>query len=429
MELAAALEQAWRRSDGIFALFASGLYHKRPIPLRNPLFFYEGHLPAFAYIQICRGVLGAPALHERFDALFARGIDPADEAAVPDLGALASRDEVRQYRNLVRARLREVLATADVSPSAPERLMKGGQIFHLVLEHELMHHETLMYMLPELEAVNKRPPPASAEPEAGPAGDSEHTVHVPAGQAVLGAARGSLPFGWDNEFERTVVDVPAFTIDACPVSNAGFLEFLRAGGYQQQRLWSDEGWAWVQRGPRERPHRWLPAAGGFRLRDTFEVIDLPPSWPAQVTHAEASAYARWRGARLPSEAEWQRAAYGDGEGPYPWGAAPPTEAHGNFGFRHRSRTPVGSFPAGRSRWGVLDLLGNGWEWTSTAFGPLPGFAVEPAYPVYSADFFDGKHYVMKGGGPFTDPSLLRPSFRNWFFWDYPYVDSAFRCVT
>ena len=90
--------------------------------------------------------------------------------------------------------------------------------------------------------------------------------------------------------------------------------------------------------------------------------------------------------------------------------------------------PVGSRPAGASAWGVQDLVGNGWEWTSTVFEPFPGFEPMPSYPVYSADFFDGKHYVMKGASPATAKELLRRSFRNWFRGNYPYVYATFRCV-
>ena len=172
-----------------------------------------------------------------------------------------------------------------------------------------------------------------------------------------------------------------------------------------------------------------------------------------VSHAEAAAYARWRDARLPTEAEYQRAAFGspDGERQYPWGSDRPrrqASTHGVFDFVPSSfgelaelatgrasgggfddPEPVGSHPAGRSAWGVDDLVGNGWEWTSTTFAPFPGFRAMASYPEYSADFFDGEHMVMKGASPVTAADLLRPTFRNWFRPRYPYVYATFRCVT
>jgi formylglycine-generating enzyme required for sulfatase activity len=163
----------------------------------------------------------------------------------------------------------------------------------------------------------------------------------------------------------------------------------------------------------------------------FETIPLPGAWPVYVTHAEATAYARWRGARLPTEAEFQRAAYGTPEGgerPFPWGDAAPDERHGLFDFHGWDPAPAGSHPDGRSAWGVADLVGNGWEWTRTPFAPFPGFRPMASYPEYSADFFDGEHFVLKGASPATAIELLRPTFRNWFRPRYPYVYATFRCV-
>jgi iron(II)-dependent oxidoreductase len=149
-----------------------------------------------------------------------------------------------------------------------------------------------------------------------------------------------------------------------------------------------------------------------------------------VSHAEASAFARWAGARLPTEGEFQRAAFGapGGERPQPWGPAAPTAQHGVFDFSSWEPEPVGTHPMGASAWGVDDLVGNGWEWTSTVFAPFPGFRAMASYPEYSADFFDGEHYVMKGASPATASGLLRPTFRNWFRARYPYVYATFRCA-
>jgi iron(II)-dependent oxidoreductase len=163
----------------------------------------------------------------------------------------------------------------------------------------------------------------------------------------------------------------------------------------------------------------------------FEMLPLPRSWPVFVSWAEANAYARWRGARLPSEGEYQRAAYGSDGGAdrrFPWGDAPPDIRRGVFDFSSWDPEPAGSHPAGRSAWGVDDLVGNGWEWTSTVFAPFPGFRPLPSYPEYSADFFDGEHVVLKGASPATARDLLRPSFRNWFRPRYPHVYATFRCA-
>jgi len=163
----------------------------------------------------------------------------------------------------------------------------------------------------------------------------------------------------------------------------------------------------------------------------FAELPLPETWPVYVSHAEASAYARWKERKLPSEAQFHRAAYGTPQGferEYPWGGEPPEVERGNFDFRRWDPAPAAPHPAGRSAFGVADLVGNGWEWTSTRFGPFPGFEPFPFYPGYSANFFDGKHYVSKGGSARTAACMLRRSFRNWFQPHYPYVYTGFRTV-
>jgi formylglycine-generating enzyme required for sulfatase activity len=163
----------------------------------------------------------------------------------------------------------------------------------------------------------------------------------------------------------------------------------------------------------------------------FEDIPLPPTWPVYVSQAEAKAYASWAGKSLPTEAEWQRAAYGAANGEereYPWGSEAPVEKFGNFDFARWSPAPVNAFPAGRSAFGVEGLLGNGWEWTSTEFGPYPGFEPFSFYRGYSADFFDGKHFVLKGGSARTAACMLRSTFRNWFQSHYQFAYTGFRCV-
>jgi formylglycine-generating enzyme required for sulfatase activity len=258
--------------------------------------------------------------------------------------------------------------------------------------------------------------------------------------ATLGQSREEpRPFGWDNEFGTQKIFVPGFSIDVFPVTNGEYLKFIRAGGYEDSKFWAPGDWEWRRRERLEHPVFWLPRSSSlasdpdtqWEYRAMFGIIPLPLSWPVYVSYAEASAFARWSGKQIPTEAQWHRAAYGTPEGAeqiYPWGVAPPDATRGNFHFARWDATSVDSHPAGSSAFGVSDLLGNGWEWTSTAFGPLPGFEAFPFYPGYSADFFDGKHFVMKGGSPRTDACMLRRSFRNWFQPHYPYVYATFRCV-
>jgi iron(II)-dependent oxidoreductase len=225
--------------------------------------------------------------------------------------------------------------------------------------------------------------------------------------------------------------VDGFSVDRHSVTNGDFLAFIEAGGYEDRRLWTEE--AWLARDPaRSHPLFWERGDDGeWRWRGMFESVPLPPDWPVYVTLFEAEAYARWRGERLMTEGEYQRAAFGTPGGEersLPWGEQRPDSTRGNFGFRRWDPAPAGSYPAGASAWGIHDLVGNGWEWTASPFEPFSGFKPMNSYPQYSADFFDGKHYVMKGASPATPDALIRRSFRNWFRPNYPFVYAKFRLV-
>ena len=420
-----------RRSRELFDSVVPEAYELRPIPLRNPICFYEGHLPAFNANTLLKRGLGEAGIDRDYEVLFERGIDPEDEAAV-GAGAARwpSRPQIQAYGDASDRAIRTALLEKDITREDNPVLAKGLAAY-TILEHEPMHQETLRYMWHRLPYEKKIRPAGTPAPVFNGGPPPREMARVPAGKATLGADRSCAVFGWDNEFPLRVVDVPAFQVDVDDTTNGDFLEFVEAGGYVRRELWDDEGWEWVQSSRAERPLFWERFGDRLYWRGMWELVPFPPSWPVYVTHAEASAFARWKGMRLPTEAEYHRAAYGAPDGSersYPWGEEPPDATRGNFDFANPDPVPVGSFPAGASAWGVRDLLGNGWEWTSTVFEGFPGFEPMPSYPVYSSDFFDGKHYVMKGGSPVTSKDLLRRSFRNWFRGNYPYLYATFRCV-
>jgi ergothioneine biosynthesis protein EgtB len=323
----------------------------------------------------------------------------------------------------------DALEHADLDrPGHP--LLERAEAAFAILEHEAMHQETLLYMWHRLPFEQKQRPPGYTALVDGAVPGAEW-IQVPAGRATLGRGRGDLVFGWDNEQPALTADVAAFSLDRHDVTNAAFLEFIEAGGYRDAQWWRPEDWAWVRAGDIRHPLFWERYDTAWYWRGMFDLIPLPFAWPVYVSHAEASAYARWRGARLPTEAEFQRAAYGMPSGSsrtFPWGEAVPTHEHGALDCATWDPHPAGSHQAGRSAWGVDDLVGNGWEWTSTIFAPFPGFTPTASYPEYSADFFDGEHFVMKGASPATARELVRPTFRNWFRPRYPYVYATFRCA-
>ena len=424
----AAYQRNRERSRSLFDLVSEDAYYSRPINLRQPLVFYEGHLPAFSFNTLIKRALGRPGIDARLEQLFARGIDPEEESYSPDAAAAwPSRPVVQAFAEEADRQVLDALAQEDLDRPGDPLLERAEAVF-TILEHEAMHQETLLYMWHRLPHEQKRRPEGYTPVTQG-ATPAHEWVGLPAGRATLGVDRGSIPFGWDNEHPAYAVDVTPFSIETQNVTNQRFEEFVKAGGYRDPQWWAPGDWAWVQRTGLSHPLFWAQMDGAWRWRGMFDWIPLPPSWPVYVTQAEASAFARWAGARLPTEAEFQRAAFGTLDGSqrtHPWGEVEPTQLHGVFDFASWDPEPAGTHPAGRSAWGIDDLVGNGWEWTRTLFEPFPGFRAMPSYPEYSADFFDGEHYVMKGASPATARELLRPSFRNWFRAHYPYVYATFR---
>lgn len=411
------------RTARLFDLLTDAAYYAQPITLRHPIVFYEGHIPAFSLNTLVKTALGRAGVDERLERLFARGIDP-DEAGASGAPTASTaeanrarwpdRGEVRRFVDAADALVIEALTRADIDvPGHP--LLDRANAVYTILEHEAMHQETLLYIWHRLPFEQKRAPADYRPTLEGPAATVE-AIPIPAGTARLGARPGELAFGWDNELGTLDVPVNAFSIESQNVSNGAFLEFVESGGYARQDLWTPENWAWVQEHGLGHPSFWEREGDIWMWRGMFERLPLPLQWPVYVSHAEASAYARWRGGRLPTEAEYHLAA-----SPFP--------TEGVFDFMSWDPHPVGSYAPGRTRNGVEDLVGNGWEWTSTIFAPYPGFSASASYPEYSADFFDGAHYVMRGASPATARELVRPTFRNWFRPRYPYVYATFRCVT
>lgn len=391
------LEQARRHTDDLFRIVRPDSLYERPIPERHRLIFYLGHLEAFDWNLLGAFHLSMPSFHAEFDRLFAFGIDPKEGSLPDDKPAdWPGREEVERYNRRVRETLDGVLG------DIPDQLV------HVALEHRLMHAETFAYLLHNLPLERKVPVRAPLTEAGAPVRQS--MIEIPGGAVTLGRPRNA-GFGWDNEFDEHTVETPGFAISKWKVTNGEYLEFVRAGAAP--------------------PHFWRQRNGEWFYRGMFGEIPLPLDWPVYVTHEEAAAYAAWAGKSLPGEAQFHRAAFGaceGGERLYPWGDDVPSAPHGNFDFSRWDPVPVTRNPAGESAFGVAQLVGNGWEWTSTVFEPFPGFREFPFYPGYSRPFFDGDHYVMKGGSARTARQLLRRSFRNWFRRRYPYMYAGFRCV-
>lgn len=394
-KLSAELAEARAQTDRLFTLFDPEAIYDRPIAERHRIIFYLGHLEAFDWNQLKQMGLLDRSPNPAFDNLFAFGIDPEPGCLPSDTpGDWPAPPEVARYNTGVREAVDRAL------PLASEDLA------HMMVEHRQMHAETFAYMLHNLPHEKKKGPRELTETLAPP---RAKMIEIPAGRATLGLASGQ-GFGWDNEFRAFTVDVPAFSIGKYKVTNGEYLEFVNEGAAA--------------------PHYWARQDGQWFYRGMFQNVPLPLDWPVYVTWEQARAFAAWRGRELPSEAQYHRAAFGTPEGeerPAPW--ANGDGSHGNFNYRRWDPEPVHASRETDSAFGVAQTVGNGWEWTSTVFAPFDGFEPRPTYAGYSADFFDGRHYVMKGASPRTAAKLTRRSFRNWFRPEYPYVYGTFRVVS
>jgi gamma-glutamyl hercynylcysteine S-oxide synthase len=422
--IAGDLDRARRRTVALTSAVDDADLVRQHSPIMSPLVWDLAHIGNQEELWLLREVAHRDAmLPETINTLYdAFKFPRKDRPALPLLDPGQSRRYVRE----VRSRVGDLLEAASFEG---DPLTDRGFVFGMIAQHEQQHDETMLATLqlrvgdPVLDA----PPPPAAPPNAG---DSPAEVLVPGGPFEMGTSLE--PWALDNERPAHTVDVPAFWIDTTPVAAGAYQRFVDAGGYADPRWWSADGWRHRLEAGLAAPQFWL-RDGGEWVRTRFGHVEVvPPDEPVQhVCWYEAEAYARWAGRRLPTEAEWEKAArYDPATGRsrrYPWGDEDPDPRRANLAGRHLRPAPVGAYPDGVSPLGVQQLIGDVWEWTSSDFLPYPGFAAFP-YREYSEVFFGGPYKVLRGGSWAVDPVACRGTFRNW---DYPIrrqIFAGFRCA-
>ncbi|APE25527.1 MULTISPECIES: ergothioneine biosynthesis protein EgtB [Streptomyces] len=402
----AALTAARERTALLTSCVEDGELTAQHSPLMSPLVWDLAHIGNQEELWLWRAVAGREALRPEIDSLYDAFEHP--RATRPSLPLLAP-GEARTYAADVRLRVLDVLERAEFDGRP---LLRDAFAFGLVAQHEQQHDETMLitHQLRKGPAVLTAPPPP-----AGPRDPLPAEVLVPGGPFTMGTS--DEPWALDNERPAHIRDVPAFHIDTVPVTNGAYLAFIADGGYEERRWWRPEGWAQIREHGIAAPLFWR-RDGAQWLRRRFGVTEpVPEDEPVlHVSWYEADAYARWAGRRLPTEAEWEKAARHDPASGrsrrYPWGDADPRPEHANLGQRHLRPAPAGSYPEGASPLGVRQLIGDVWEWTASDFLPYPGFTVFP-YKEYSEVFFGPDHKVLRGGSFGVDPVACRGTFRNW----------------
>ena len=390
--------------------------------LMSPLVWDLAHIGNQEELWLLRDVGGRdPLLPETVDQLYDAFQHPrADRPSLP----LLDPTESRRYISDVRSRVIDLL---ERTPLRGRPLTEGGFVFGMIAQHEQQHAETMLatHQLRRGDPVLDAPLPPAAPDDRPPA-----QILVPAGPFTMGTS--AHPWALDNERPAHRVQVDAFWLDSVPVSNADYQDFLADGGYADRRWWDPVGWEHMQRAGLSAPLFWRREGRDWLRRRFGRTEVVPPDEPVMhVCWYEADAYARWAGRRLPTEAEWEKAARHDpGSGDtrqYPWGNDDATADRANLGQDHLGPAPVGAYPAGASPLGIRQLIGDVWEWTSSDFAGYPGFAPWP-YREYSEVFFGPEYKVLRGGSFAADRVACRGTFRNW---DYPIrrqIFAGFRCA-
>jgi len=379
-------------------------------PLMSPLVWDLAHVANQEELWLLREVGGRTPLHPEIDPLYDAFEHPRAER--PTLPLLAP-GEARGYGREVRGRVFDLLEKTRFTGT---RLTDGGFAFGMIAQHEQQHDETMLatHQLRVGPPVLTAPPPPAAPADAA---SLPAEVLVPGGPFTMGTS--TEPWALDNERPAHVVNVPAFYLDTTPVTNAAYAGFIAAGGYDDPRWWTADGWAHRQRAGLSAPLFWRWEGEWVRVSFGVPQPIIPNEPVLHVCWYEADAYARWAGRRLPTEAEWEKAARHDPVSGrsrrYPWGDSDPTPELANLGQRHLRPAPAGAYPAGAAPSGARQLIGDVWEWTSSDFLPYPGFVAWP-YKEYSEVFFGPEYKVLRGGAFGVSPVACRGTFRNW---DYP----------
>jgi len=421
--VATELDAVRRRSLDLLEPLSEDDQIRQQSPLMSPLVWDLAHVGNYEELWLLRVVAGMPSTSGEYDDMYNPFVHPRfTRSNLPMLGP----KEARSYISEVRGRVIDVLEDVELDPA--DRLLAEGFVYGMVVQHEHQHDETMLATR-QLMGANAAPLDDISPPPPGDAVDASEVL-VDAGSFVMGTSLE--PWAYDNERPAHEVDVPAFWIDTTPVTNNAFAEFVAGGGYDDPRHWTKEGWEHREREGLEHPEFWSREGdGSWSVLRFGEHTELRPDEPVQhVCWYEADAYARWANKRLPTEAEWEKAATVDREGTkrrYPWGDDPPRATTANLGQRHSAPAEVGAYPHGVSPWGCHQMLGDVWEWTASHFEGYPGFDTFP-YKEYSEVFFGTEYKVLRGGSWATHPQAIRGTFRNWDFPIRRQIFAGLRCA-
>ncbi len=416
-QIAAYFSQTWELYESLFCLINDDqAYYLRPEPLRHPLIFYYGHTAVFYINKFMLGKYLDQRINANLESICAVGVDEMSwDDLKPDNYQWPSVAEVREYRNKVKQLILDMIA--EMPLQLPIQQDSLAWVILMGIEHERIHIETSSVIMRMLELDYLSPDPAWPMCADSSTAPQNSLLEVAGKPITLGKPESNDTYGWDNEYGKLEVKVEDFQASQYLVCNGEFMDFIEAGGYQNELYWTEEGRSWLSFTQAKMPRFWLYRDGAYWQRNLLNEMPLPLDWPAEVNYLEAKAFCNWKAEqtgkhiRLPTEAEWQLLRDGLDTDLPSWSIAP-----GNINLEHyASSCPVNQFQQGR----FCDLIGNVWQWTESPIDGYAGFAVHPLYDDFSTPTFDGKHNLIKGGSWISTGNEAtrdsRYAFRRHFF--------------
>ncbi|NNM35534.1 MAG: ergothioneine biosynthesis protein EgtB [Nitrosopumilus sp.] len=329
-------------------------------------------------------------------------------------------DQIFQYFNTINQRVEKFIDSQMLSDDAKKMIIMG---FH----HECQHQELLVYDLQHLLAEQYRPVKKKESPI------TEHvenkSTSIKGGIYTMGNKGNE--FCYDIELPEHKVYLNDYKMDVFPVTNEQYLKFIEDGGYETYKYWLSDGWEKVKANKWVAPMYWEKIDGVWHVRDFLGIREINPNEPVcHVSYYEADAYCKWAGKRLPTEAEWEKAACWNEEKQekttFPWGNEIPTTEKCNLLESYHWRcADIGTYPNGASNSGCQQMIGDVWEWTSSEFTGYPGF--KSGFDEYNDKWFTNQK-VLRGGSFGTPKMSIRGSYRNFFRLDERWLFSGFRCA-
>jgi iron(II)-dependent oxidoreductase len=425
------LEEARARTLLLISPLDEDDLRKQHDVLMSPIVWDLGHIAHFEDVWLVQNIENGGSGSEGLSGIFDPFTNPRSVRGELPLPGIADCVAIMKEG---RERTLEKLAEIDFDADRP--LIRNGYVYHMVLQHEYQHNETILQTLqlkqgepyrPARRVQLPKPQPITVESACDPRGNM---VRFPGGTVEIGTEDRSEAY--DNERPLHRQRLRPFWIDQTPVTNRQYIEFIEAGGYDREEWWSEAGWAWRNKESLFAPKYWQRSRGEWRTRYMDRETVVNPEVPVcHVCYYEAEAFARFAGKRLPTEFEWEAAASWDPatgtRRKYPWGDEPATAARANVDQLAFEPAPVGAFPQNLSPIGCYGMIGDVWEWTASDFSGYPGYQSFP-YKEYSEVFFGPEYKVLRGGSWATRSGAIRNSFRNW---DYPIrrqIFSGFRCA-